>query len=346
MPLRLALSAQAGGATAVELGQGAEDCAALLKDSRFKLPVGVGEQAPDLVIEVACNLVVHRDLLKAIALSGKVGTFELPKDAFEFSPPFGFEPIVVVDKKSARRAEERLLNALRKVQDGWTSTYLNRHASLLMTRYLVKTDLRPNQVSVVILGIGILGAYLATRGSYEMMLLGAILFQSQSVLDGCDGEMSRVTYRGSHMGEWLDTVGDDITNYGFFLGTSIGLYRNTGSWFYLVAGAVTILCGMISSGIEYRYLIKIGSGDLLKYPLGIGKAPSTVDQKKGPIGRFLDAISPLFKRDSFVLMTLLGAALGLLGPFLFIFAAGGIGIVIAVIRAEIRMAKERRIART
>jgi hypothetical protein len=148
------------------------------------------------------------------------------------------------------------------------------------------------------------------------------------------------------MGEWLDTVGDDITNYGFFLGTSIGLYRNTGSWFYLVAGAVTILCGMISSGIEYRYLIKIGSGDLLKYPLGIGKAPSTVDQKKGPIGRFLDAISPLFKRDSFVLMTLLGAALGLLGPFLFIFAAGGIGIVIAVIRAEIRMAKERRIART
>jgi CDP-L-myo-inositol myo-inositolphosphotransferase len=179
------------------------------------------------------------------------------------------------------------------------------------------------------------------------MLFGAILFQAQSVLDGCDGELSRVTYRGSHLGQWLDTVGDDLTNYGFFTGLAWGLYASTHSThsthsiFYLVAGAIVVSCGLLTSGIEYRYLIRIGSGDLLAYPLGIGKAPGA-DETKSGIGRFLDVISPLFKRDSFVLMTLLAVAIGLAGPILFIFAAGGVGILVTVLKAEARMATERK----
>jgi 1L-myo-inositol 1-phosphate cytidylyltransferase / CDP-L-myo-inositol myo-inositolphosphotransferase len=164
----------------------------------------------------------------------------------------------------------------------------------------------------------------------------------QSILDGCDGEMSRVTYRGSHLGEWLDTVGDDLTNYGFFAGTAWGMYVASGWWPYLLAGAVTVGCGVLSSGIEYRYLYKIGSGDLLKYPLGVGTAPTTSTAAKGPIARTLDAIAPMFKRDTFVLMTFIGAVAGLLGPFLLVFALGAVGVTIAVFKAEIRMAKERR----
>ncbi len=198
------------------------------------------------------------------------------------------------------------------------------------------------QLSVGILAVGLLGAYLASKGTYLSLLVGAFLFQSQSVLDGCDGELSRVTYRGSHLGEWFDTVGDDLTNYGFFTGAAWGLYGSTQSWIYLAAGAVVVICGVASSTIEYRYLLKIGSGDLLKYPLGIGKAPGGAEQKKKGFARGLDLISPLFKRDSFVFLTLLGAAAGLTGPFLFIFAVGGVGILIAVVKAEIRMANERK----
>lgn len=231
------------------------------------------------------------------------------------------------------------------MQDGWTSTWLNRYVSLFFTRWLVHTPLRPNQLSIGILAVGIFGAWLATRGTYWTMLAGAFLFQMQSILDGCDGEMSRVTYRGSRLGEWFDTVGDDLTNYGFFAGTAWGLYAATSWWGYLVAGAVTVGCGVITSAIEYRYLWKIGSGDLLKYPLGVGKAPSTTDAPKGAIARALDAISPLFKRDTFVFLTFLGAVAGLLGPFLIIFAIGGVGIFVAVLKAELRMARERASAR-
>jgi hypothetical protein len=344
LALRMALAAQAGGASAVEVSPDAAFLLPLLKDARLRLPLRVADadEGATLRVDVPWNLVVHRDLLKDLAASGATGVRDLLASPHTFDPPFGFDPVLVQDRSSRSRAERALLRSLRKPQDGWTSTYLNRYISLFLTRWLTYVPIRPNQLSVAILAVGLFGAYLASRGTYGHVLVGAFLFQAQSVLDGCDGELSRVTYRGSHVGEWFDTVGDDLTNYGFFAGLAWGLHAVSGSWVYLAAGAVVVGCGVITSAIEYRYLIRIGSGDLLKYPLGIGKAPSSGEGRKGPLARLLDAISPLFKRDSFVLLTLVGAAVGLAGPFLFLFAAGGVGIFIAVVQAEVRMARERR----
>lgn len=347
LPLRLALSAQQAGAEAIVLTASAGSLAELLRDERLRIPIleesQAKSQAPDrAVVVVPANLVAHRGLFQA--LRGELSQGErrdLVASPFRFEPPFGFAPILVSDLESARVAERALLRSLRKPQDGWTSTYLNRHISLFFTRLLVKTPLRPNQVSVGILGIGILGAVLAAQGSYGAMLAGAFLFQMQSVLDGCDGEMSRLTFRGSLMGEWLDTVGDDLTNYGFFAGTALGLHTATANPLYLALGAVVLGCGLLGSAIEYAYLIRIGSGDLLKYPLGVGKAEGG-GEATSPVGKFFDAISPLFKRDTFVFLTLLGALLGLLGPFLAIFAMGAVGVLVAILKAEIRMARERR----
>jgi hypothetical protein len=43
-----------------------------------------------------------------------------------------------------------------------------------------------------------------------------------------------------------------------------------------------------------------------------------------------------------VFLTLIGAALGILGPFLAIFAAGAVGVLVAVLLAERRMARAAR----
>src|SRR6185369_5053856 len=87
-------------------------------------------------------------------------------ELFPHDVPFGFEPVPVVDARSRSAAVRALLRSLRKPQDGWTSTYLNRHVSLAITRVLVATPFSPNQVSIVILAIGLAGAYLASRGTY------------------------------------------------------------------------------------------------------------------------------------------------------------------------------------
>lgn len=331
--LRLALTAQAAGAVAIVAPPSMH---AALRDERLRIPVQTGRPSGVWLVQAPANLVVHPGLIGA-ALQGRgERDWVILDEPFPFSAPFGFEPVLVSDARDHARARKALLSSLRKPQDGWTSTYLNRHISLFFTRFLVATPLRPNQVSVGILAIGVAGAWLATRGTYLDLLAGAFLFQAQSVLDGCDGEMSRLTFRGSRTGEWLDTIGDDLTNYGYFTGASWGLYATSQNRLYLAAGAVILLCGLLSSGIEYAYLIKIGSGDLLKYPLGIGKAPGGTEDK-GPLARAIDAISPLFKRDTFVLLTLLSAALGLLPGMILIFALGAISILIAVLKAEARM---------
>jgi phosphatidylglycerophosphate synthase len=350
--LRLALTAQAAGARAIVLAaHPARDAVRdALRDDRLKVPV-LDPDDPSLAerfarateLRAPANFVVHRAVMAYVSQApvDLAAPDAVTSAARGAAGMYGFAPIAVVDRAAFETAQRALLRSLRKPQDGWTSTYLNRPVSLFITRRLVATHLRPNEVSVAILGVGLLGAFLASRGTYGALVAGAALFHAQSVLDGCDGEMSRLTFRGSLLGEWLDTVGDDLTNYGFFGGAAWGLYSATGQVAYLALGALTIFCGLLGSGLEYRYLVQIGSGDLLKYPLGVGKAPGGDDGPKSPVARVFDAIAPLFKRDTFVFLTLLGAVLGALGPLLAIFAVGALGVLIAVLKAELRMARER-----
>jgi phosphatidylglycerophosphate synthase len=355
--LRLALTAQAAGATGIALSDAAvrRDVKPLLGDRRLRVPVTLETDRASIVefrmttpsVRVPANAVIHRATIAALRDLAKEGEINL---SFSGAPrgaggPYGFEPMFVHDEASAKKAERALLRSLRKPEDGWTSTHLNRRISLFLTRWLVALPLSPNQVSVGILAIGLFGAWLATRGTYASMLAGAALFQAQSVLDGCDGEMSRLTFRGSLAGEWLDTIGDDLTNYAFFACAAWGLYVMTDRPLYLAFGALIVVAGFVGSGLEYRYLLRIGSGDLLKYPLGIGKASAEKATPKSSLAQALDAISPLFKRDTFVFLTLVGAALGWLGPFLVLAALGAVGVLAAVVGAEIRMSKERGLAR-
>ena len=356
LALRLALDAQAASASAIVVSKEADAARAALSDRRLRLPVLAEVPSGARCLRVPASTLVHRTLFRSLiaAQQGEIshkegaeltlgsqseltlGTqSELTLDGFRHEPAYGFQSIDVTDRARLREAERALFRSLRKAEDGWTSRYLNRYLSLALSRWLARSSLRPNQISVVILGIGVLGAVLAARGE---LVLGALLFQSQSVLDGCDGELSRVTYQGSLAGEWLDTVGDDLTNYGFFGGAGYGLYQATGSPLYLVAGLVTVASGIVASAFEYRYLVKIGSGDLLKYPLS--RATSEAVNRPKTSGFRLSALAPLFKRDTFVLLTLLASIAGLLGAMLCLFAAAALGIVFAVLRTELRLSRE------
>lgn len=334
VPLRLALTAQTAGAVAVVVDS--DRLMALLDDPRLTIPRVRTRPSGVFVISAKATLVVHRGYVAAFRKERGDQDGDLDNDAISFDVPYGFSPLHVTDKASRAVARRSLLRALRKPQDGWTSTALNRPMSLFVTRFLVATPFHPNQVSIVILAIGLTGSWLASRGDYTSMALGGLLFHVQSVLDGCDGEMSRLTFRGSKTGEWLDTVGDDITNYSFFGAAGWGLYTSTQNPMYLVAGGICLGLGILTSAIEYRYLIKIGSGDLAKYPLGVGNVAGNDGPKT-----FVDRISPLFKRDTFVFLTFVGALLGVMSVMLVIFAIGAIMIFVAVIKAEIRMFRER-----
>jgi len=90
--------------------------------------------------------------------------------------------------------ESTLLRSLIKVKrigsrkvyyDGFISRNLNRRISLRISRYLAYTEVTPNQLTILSFSIAILGATLFLLGNYMYTLIGGLLVQISSILDGC-----------------------------------------------------------------------------------------------------------------------------------------------------------------
>jgi phosphatidylglycerophosphate synthase len=136
-----------------------------------------------------------------------------------------------------------------KPGDGLVSRWLNRpisqRISLLM---LALPGVRPVHVTIfnALLAIGMFPIVLA--GGEAGLVLGGILFQTASVLDGVDGEMARATYRTSPQGATLDSAVDIVTNLLFVSAISVHLAVRDHDWIGWVgawAVAVSLLGGLV-----------------------------------------------------------------------------------------------------
>ncbi len=134
-----------------------------------------------------------------------------------------------------KEAERRLLKSLVKPTDGWVSKKLNRHISTRISLYLSKWGVSPNAVTTFVFFLTLLGAYFAASGQWMWIALGGLIFQIASILDGCDGEIARLTFRSSRFGAWYDTLTDNIRYVIFFAALGYSAYRTGGSDIYLYA---------------------------------------------------------------------------------------------------------------
>ncbi len=162
--------------------------------------------------------------------------------------------IDVDDTSAFRRAEKALLNRLRgKSHDGPVSRYLNRPLSIRISRHLVKYPVTPNQISLFSFLCSMLGAGLFAFGGYPGLLLGGLLAQFASVLDGCDGEVARLKFQGSDYGGWFDAVLDRYADAFLLFGlTWHALSANLGP-LMLFIGFVAIIGSFILSYTADKY---------------------------------------------------------------------------------------------
>lgn len=229
------------------------------------------------------------------------------------------------DQQAARRAHRALLLSLRKPVDGWISRNLNRHVSTFVTQYLVLTGISPNVFTVAFMGLGLVAALLAALGGpWWVLVLAGLGFQAQSILDGCDGEIARLTYQFSKKGQWLDSIGDDVTNYAFCLGLAVGQAKVHGADWILWLGLITLACQCTATGVLYRRLMQLGTGDLLAIP----DLMTTNGGQQGPVGRFIRTLS---KRDVFVFIIATLTVLQLPLVAFLVYSAGTFPTVVGVI---------------
>jgi len=115
-----------------------------------------------------------------------------------------------VDTPAMHRSAERgLLDwATSESNDGAVARWLNRPCSRRISKRLIETKITPNQISIVAFLLGLLAALILAQPYYWALLLGGILVQLASVVDGCDGEIARLRLTPSAYGGWLDALLD------------------------------------------------------------------------------------------------------------------------------------------
>jgi phosphatidylglycerophosphate synthase len=142
--------------------------------------------------------------------------------------------------------EHALLCSLENSKDGVVDAYLNRKFSRPITRCFLRTPITPNQITILAGVLSVLGAACFLPGGYFGPLLGALLFQFAAVLDCCDGEVARIKFMESPLGDTLDIVCDTVGALAIFLGMGAAVWKNGGSEYALTLGGVLALGGALS----------------------------------------------------------------------------------------------------
>jgi len=163
-----------------------------------------------------------------------------------------------------------------KPTDGPIARYLNRRISLPISRAIVRSGLpiSPDLMSLFSFSIGIVAALLFAIG---LPLGGGVLAQLSSILDGCDGEIARLTRRQSTRGAILDAILDRLADGALIIGMTIFAYGNS-----------TALASLPGEGghwaIVWGFLALIGAYGI-SYSSAIARAMGREDYPRAVAGR-------------------------------------------------------------
>ncbi len=207
--------------------------------------------------------------------------------------------MVVETSLDVRIAERRLLRSLVKDTDGFMARHVERPISLQIVRRLASTAVTPNQITLFSVAIGLFGAPFFLSANWLWQTVGALLFLTHSIVDGCDGELARLRFQETQWGGVLDFWGDNIVHSAIFACMAVGWSLSAGATWPLLLGAAAVLGTLGSTALVYWRLMRVkdDSGPLFT---SVSMAP---DRR---LARLLDATS----RRDFIYVVLILALLG------------------------------------
>ena len=284
----------------------------------FYFPHGFGQKIQDHIDKGARSV---SDIVNAIIQ--KEDFFSVPlKDAV-------WQDVDTFDM--AREAEKRIIKSLVKSNDGPVSRYLNRPISQFISRYLARWGISPNAITTVVTFITLVAAAMVTSAEYRWLVLGGIIFQFASILDGCDGEVSRIAFRSTRFGALYDVISDNFRYLVFFSCLGVGVYRSAGSEIYIWVILLFILLFIFFSTYKARFGLK--TNDYSAYL----KVPTTVEDwsRNNPTiwDRLIIPLRVLIKQDIIAFIVLILCLANLASVILWLGLLGIVLMCISIVRA-------------
>ena len=140
--------------------------------------------------------------------------------------------------------------------DGVLARWIDRRLSCRLSLWIVRhTGLRPNHVTALGTTIGLAGAFLLARGTYAGDVLGTLLFLVAAIVDGCDGEVARLTFRESAFGQKLDVTTDNVVHLVIFIGLAVGYHRRVPGGHAGLLAALLLGGFALDGALSYYFLV-------------------------------------------------------------------------------------------
>ena len=188
---------------------------------------------------------------------------------------------VELDDEAARgRAEWALIRRMNKSFEGPVDALINWRFSMRITRILARRSLAvtPNHVTIVAILVGLAASLVASRAGYAMFAAAGVMLEVNSILDSCDGELARLRYQYSRLGQWLDNLSDDLVDNLFLVAVGAGL-GGVWRWLGLAAAGGRILVSVTTYLDVYR---RTGTGDVFAFRWWFETDKATADDVYDP----------------------------------------------------------------
>jgi len=114
----------------------------------------------------------------------------------------------------------------------------------LLVEPLSRTPITANQVSALHVAVGVVGAAFLAQGARFSLVLAALLFEVQRILDCLDGSLARRKGTASKGGELIEAIADGMVYTALSLGAVVYLLRRTSAaeaWLCVLGVAVVLL---------------------------------------------------------------------------------------------------------
>jgi uncharacterized protein (TIRG00374 family) len=167
--------------------------------------------------------------------------------------------VQMLDPIDVPHAEATLRRSSYKDTDAKIARF-NRRISVPISVALIRTPLTANQLSVVLVAVGLYSGWLFSIGHYWTGVLAAFLSLFASIVDGCDGEIARLKYQESALGCWIETVGDYSYYFAVFIGLTLGAVNQTGIELFYWAGAAALAGSVLTFALLIYLRARITNG--------------------------------------------------------------------------------------
>lgn len=260
-------------------------------------------------------------------------------------PPYLSFCTPVLDRRALRKAERTMVWSLRKQADGLASSLINRHLSLPMSWVLMRTPIRPNHVTLFCFALAVTGGVVIGQGGWLAGLIGMLLVNLGSIIDGVDGELARLKYRFSRLGQWMDTLADDFGNIAYVTGIAFNL-RDAGVTWAMPLAVAALVCFAITQTTQYVLITTVyKSGDLAAIPWAFQSHDFLSARPTGAVAWIKATVPKMLKRDFALTMFVVFALIGRLDAILLVFSAGAIAFFVVFWIQFVRNRQSLRTAR-